>query len=439
MTCATSRPNTARPFRLATFTAVAIALVSWTERGMAQDGGPEPATPETTTFTAHNRADAAVELWAGRTFLGRIRPGETIVRRTPIERREGDGALAVIGIGRHEPGSDYSMPTYRAAAVVLPGVMAASDEFSIVWGGLEPLDDTTPRVMDDPGEHTHGVLRQELWLAAEGHRAGAPLPSSATRIGTTFGESVVLGGVLAVHRTPRDEADEKDGRDSYVANEVGMLLVRIPAGSFEPGTFQRGQARPTVTLTQDYYMSVTETTNAHLARSEAHGKTADLPALQLTWDRAMEWCSEMDDIEGWAYTLPTEAQWERACQAGRLQPFSPAGQPADKIMWWFENSGQQPQPVAQLLPNDFGIFDMHGNAMEWGRDWAYMRQPMSGVDPTGVPKERAIRSWDGDPERVRRGGAFDSRDHRCSCGKRDSSTPGLVMHFQGFRPVLIRE
>jgi hypothetical protein len=40
---------------------------------------------------------------------------------------------------------------------------------------------------------------------------------------------------------------------------------------------------------------------------------------------------------------------------------------------------------------------------------------------------------------VRRGGAFNTNSSRCSCGSRDSGIPGLVMDFQGFRPVLERE
>lgn len=426
----------------------------------AQERGPEAAAPATTaatTITAHNRADAPVELWAGRVFLGRVEPGSAIVRSAAIEPRAGDGALAIIGIDRSEAdqdppaeGNEAAGPVYRAGVIVLPGGFAASEELLVVWGGIDPIEGASPTAIDAPGEPAHSKLYEDRWQAAEDHTAGAPLPSAGTRLGQAFDGATVHGGVLAVHRAPRDLADAQDGRDSYVVSPVGMLFVRIPAGSFQPGTFQRGSARPTVTLTREYYMSVTETTNAHMALAldgrAIGGAAADLPALELTWDRAMEWCAAMDGMgeadgtDGWTHTLPTEAQWERACQSGKLQPFSPAGQPADKIMWWFENSGQQPQPVAQLLPNGFGIFDMHGNAMEWGRDWAYMRQPISGVDPTGVPRERAIRSWgSNEPERVRRGGAFDTRDHRCSCGKRDAGIPGLVMHFQGFRPVLERE
>ncbi|MFI4915226.1 MAG: formylglycine-generating enzyme family protein [Phycisphaerales bacterium JB060] len=426
----------------------------------AQEHDPEAAAPATTvatTITAHNRADAPVELWAGRVFLGRVEPGGAIVRSAAIERRAGDGALAIIGIDRSEAdqdppaeGNEAAGVVYRAGVIVLPGDFAASEELFVVWGGIDPPKGGTPRVLDDPGEHAHRVLHRELWQAAEGHTAGAPLPSAAGRIGTTLGGARVMGGVLAVHRTPRDEADAQDGRDSYATNPVGMLFVRIPAGSFQPGTFQRGSARPTVTLTRDYYMSVTETTNAHMALAldgrAIGGAAADLPALKLTWDRAMEWCTAMDamgeaaGMDGWTHTLPTEAQWERACQAGKLQPFSPAGQPEHRVMWWTRTSGERPQPVAQLLPNDFGLFDMHGNAMEWGRDWASMREPMSGVDPAGVGEDLATRTWgSNEPERVRRGGAFNTNSGHCTCGLRDSGIPGLAMPFQGFRPVLERE
>ncbi|MFI4915229.1 MAG: formylglycine-generating enzyme family protein [Phycisphaerales bacterium JB060] len=433
-----------------------------------------PTTPvagATRTIVAHNRAGWPVELWAGGDFLGRIEPG-TVARidAGAIEHPPAAG-LAITAVS-HEKRSEAEgddapgqPDAWVLRSIVLPDALASVGELTVVVGGIEPIDAATPVALDDPGEpRWRGLFAlRERHLA--GQRPGAPLPAEALMHGRYWGglegsgweggeglpAGRIEGGVMAVHG-PRDDAR---GRDRYVVNSLGMLLVRIPAGRFQPGEFQAGSPRPTVTLTRAYYMSVTEATNTHVARVEHAGHRtgslkgfSDLPALRILWDQADAWCRSLTAMEaargqaldGWAYDLPTEAQWERACQAGRLQPFSPAGQPADKIMWWFENSGQQPQPVAQLLPNDFGLFDMHGNAIEWGRDWAYMLQPVSGVDPTGVTRERAIRGWgSNEPERVRRGGAFDSRDHRCSCGKRDSGPPGLAMHFQGFRPVLVRE
>ncbi|MEQ9094761.1 MAG: formylglycine-generating enzyme family protein [Phycisphaerales bacterium] len=444
----------------------AASPVPWSAPSPDPLAAASPTTPAAgapRTIVAHNRAAWPVELWAGGDFLGRIEPG-TVARidAGAIEHPPAAG-LAITAVSHEKrsraEGDDDGQPdAWALRSIVLPGALASTGELTVVVGGIDPIDAATRVAVDDPGEPRWRGLFELRERHLAGQQPGAPLPAHALMHGQEWtgpegspSSGRIEGGVMAVHG-PRDDAR---GRDSYVVNSLGMLLVRIPAGRFQPGEFQVGSPRPTVTLTREYYMSVTEATNTHVARVEHAGhrtgslKTfSDLPALRVLWDQADAWCRSLTAMEaargqaldGWAYDLPTEAQWERACQAGRSQPFSPAGQPADEIMWWFENSGQQPQPVAQLLPNDFGLFDMHGNAMEWGRDWAYMRQPISGVDPTGVPRARAIRSWgSNEPERVRRGGAFDTRDHRCSCGKRDSGVPGVAMHFQGFRPVLVRE
>jgi len=42
----------------------------------------------------------------------------------------------------------------------------------------------------------------------------------------------------------------------------------------------------------------------------------DYPAVYVSWYDAVEFCKKLSDIEGKAYRLPTEAEWEYACRAG---------------------------------------------------------------------------------------------------------------------------
>ena len=85
------------------------------------------------------------------------------------------------------------------------------------------------------------------------------------------------------------------------------------------------------------------------------------------------------------YRLPTEAEWEYAARAGTTTAFysgdikaiastvddcSPdASDPnLEPIAWYCVNGGGTLHPVAQKLPNAFGLFDMLGNAHEWVTD-----------------------------------------------------------------------
>jgi len=69
-------------------------------------------------------------------------------------------------------------------------------------------------------------------------------------------------------------------------------------------------------------------------------------------------------------SLPTEAQWEYACRAGTTGAFSGSGE-IDEMGWYQGNSGGAWQPVGQKRPNQFGLFDVHGNAPEWCEDAFY--------------------------------------------------------------------
>src|SRR5262249_922492 len=75
-------------------------------------------------------------------------------------------------------------------------------------------------------------------------------------------------------------------------------------------------------------------------------------------------------LERTGYRLPTEVEWEYACRAGTDTGFSfgEVEELLPKYAWFYDNSLRRSHPVATLRPNDLGLFDMHGNTMEWCRD-----------------------------------------------------------------------
>jgi sulfatase modifying factor 1 len=120
----------------------------------------------------------------------------------------------------------------------------------------------------------------------------------------------------------------------------------------------------------------------------------DSPACWVSWEVANLFCRELTRAdrsagvipEGWDYVLPTEAQWEYACRAGTTTKFSfgDDDQKLDDFAWYGEEHRQPQQMHARAVgtkkPNPWGFHDMHGNVVEWCRDWFQPRYP-GGTDP----------------------------------------------------------
>ena len=96
------------------------------------------------------------------------------------------------------------------------------------------------------------------------------------------------------------------------------------------------------------------------------------PAISMTQHAANKYAEWLSAKTGEFYRLPTEAEWEYACRAGR-RPAIPAAQLGDYA--WFvdeladsEFSGGTYHKVGTKKPNAWGLYDMLGNVMEWTLD-----------------------------------------------------------------------
>ena len=102
-----------------------------------------------------------------------------------------------------------------------------------------------------------------------------------------------------------------------------------------------------------------------------HGMSADNhPAAGMTQLSALQFCKWLSDKTGEFYRLPTEAEWEYACNAGSTEPYFYGKQKGKlKNYAWFEkNSEKRTHPVGMLEPNPWGLYDMYGNVQEWTLD-----------------------------------------------------------------------
>ena len=154
-------------------------------------------------------------------------------------------------------------------------------------------------------------------------------------------------------------------------------------------------------------------------------------------------CSMLTERTGKNFRLPTEAEWEYACRAGSTSRWSFGDDESqlDDYAWHRGNTpkGQYfPHPVAQKKPNPWGLYDMHGNAAEWCRDYNdgnyYKNSPTD--DPwVSMPLPVAFGG-----DRMCRGGAFRlaAAYSRSAARVAKSGSPSRLMGSlaaQGFRPI----
>lgn len=206
-------------------------------------------------------------------------------------------------------------------------------------------------------------------------------------------------------------------------NSIGMKLAKIEAGSFTmgagdapPGSFAEWLGRDydespahQVTITKPFLMGVTEVTNAQyeqfdpahkkLRGRDGSSKTDDEPVAFVTWQEANAFCAWLSKKEGKLYRLPTEAEWEYACRAGTTSQFNTG----EKLTAEQANIGQTKDekaqattvPVASYKANAWGLFDMHGNVMEWCLDWHGPYEGTAQTDPVGRADgyARIARGW----------------------------------------------
>jgi len=160
----------------------------------------------------------------------------------------------------------------------------------------------------------------------------------------------------------------------------------------------------------------------------------DCPVEQVSWDDCQEFITKLNQMEGTTkYRLPTEAEWEYAARAGSETAFANGvitetgcgHEPnLDQMGWYCGNSGNTTHPVAQKLPNAWGLYDMHGNVWEWCQDWYGSYPSISVLDPQGP---------DSGSRRVIRGGSWDFYARYCRSADRDFNWPDDSSSFIGFR------
>jgi formylglycine-generating enzyme required for sulfatase activity len=144
------------------------------------------------------------------------------------------------------------------------------------------------------------------------------------------------------------------------------------------------------------------------------------PAVGMTQWGALHYAHWLTEKTGVFFRLPTEAEWETACRAGtdRVYSFGNTPDALSEYAWLEANGEEKLHDVGQKKANDWGVYDMHGNAAEWTMD-EYMD------DFYGSPEAVARDPWS-PPTRLHprtvRGGSFYDAPADLRCAARLEST-----------------
>jgi hypothetical protein len=141
------------------------------------------------------------------------------------------------------------------------------------------------------------------------------------------------------------------------------------------------------------------------------------PVEWVNFDEALAHAARVSEILGGSYGLPSETKWEFANRAGSSDMYHFGNDVAllPKYGWFNQNSGRQTQAVGELRPNGYGLYDTHGNVVEWTSSKVNGRVIRGGSWADGG---KYLRSGDrGSVEPGRRSGALGFRLERTGLSK----------------------
>ena len=188
-------------------------------------------------------------------------------------------------------------------------------------------------------------------------------------------------------------------RVTDLGNGIKLDLSLIPSGYAKKGPDDSfGLNTSSLSIEKPFYISKYETTQEQweiiMGNNPCRTKNPKLPVTNVSWLDCQAFIKKLNLKTDGDYRLPSEDEWEYACRAGTTTAYS-FGQSISK-----ENAnydGSSIKTVGNYKPNAFGLYDMHGNALEWCEDW-YAEKSNNFSNTKGPEPETA---------RVLRGGSFD--------------------------------
>ena len=260
---------------------------------------------------------------------------------------------------------------------------------------------------------------------------------------------------IDIAKDPFSTKGRKAGDRTVKVIEIGNEKIEFtfcwcPAGTFmmgspvdEAGRYSDEQQHQ-VTL-DGFWMMETEVTQkqwkAIMGNNPSEFRGDDLPVENVSWYDSQDFCMKTQK-KGLPIILPTEAQWEYACRAGTTTAYH-WGNTIDRSKANFDGRALYSETsfyigrttaVRKYKPNAWGLFDMHGNVIEWCNDW-FKVDWFKADNQSGV----AVTNPQGPPNgiyHVSRGGGCYSNSRDCRSAYRGNGDPLGNNRIMGFRCVV---
>lgn len=230
------------------------------------------------------------------------------------------------------------------------------------------------------------------------------------------------------------------------AVESKMAFVTLPADCFTMGTPQNEEGRfdhepqhkvcvgafelGKYAVTQDEWRLVmVESPDPSRFKGDRR------PVEMISWHDARAFAWRMRMFGKYHYRLPSEAEWEYAARGGTTTPwfwgdkiedgcayanlrdlsYKSLHFNVDEAIVECKDGYDHPAPVGSFKPNQFGLYDMHGNVFQWTQDCF--------DDYAKAPTDGSAADAEGCKYRVVRGGSWTSRPRFTRAGSRDVYEP----------------
>lgn len=176
----------------------------------------------------------------------------------------------------------------------------------------------------------------------------------------------------------KSESKEEVTNGDFVetVNGVSFKMIKVEGGRFTMFSMSLDAcmpAKPKEVILDDYFICNTVVTQ-ELWKAVMGRKFPllsfvgdKLPVNNLTWEECYQFINKLSALTNKNYHLPSEAQWEYAAIGGKKSlGFKHAGSDDLKKVGWANVN--ELKPVAQLMPNELGLYDMSGNCYEFCED-----------------------------------------------------------------------